>query len=232
MKSLSGLCVVGSLILVSSVSGCAANTEESEADSASSEQALQSRGTCSVKKVGHFAGADVVDGTNEFTSWVGPGFETRDGHQASRARYMIISLSGHVLVPPTTGYYDSNSISGSIHLRAASGGSRPVVFKVASPGNYTFYFPEWQGTPATEAGGALPDDKYTLELSSSLCGVPFTYNQKLHFGDVNGDGYTDNTDFVAFRAAYGTSGHPAFDFNWNTKIDDKDFAAFRARFGY
>lgn len=56
------------------------------------------------------------------------------------------------------------------------------------------------------------------------------------FGDVNGDGYTDLNDFIAFRDANGSDSttpnwNPYFDINGDGFIDNNDFLAFRQRLG-
>lgn len=56
------------------------------------------------------------------------------------------------------------------------------------------------------------------------------------FGDVSGDGFTDNVDLIAFRAANGsdsTTGNwnAALDANGDGFIDNADFIAFRQRIG-
>jgi CSLREA domain-containing protein len=51
------------------------------------------------------------------------------------------------------------------------------------------------------------------------------------FGDVDGDGDVDATDFGAFRAAFGGTANLAFDFDNDGDVDAADFGQFRARFG-
>lgn len=50
------------------------------------------------------------------------------------------------------------------------------------------------------------------------------------FGDGNGDGIVDGTDFGVFGSAFGGV-DPVFDFDNNSPIDGTDFSAFGARFG-
>jgi len=50
------------------------------------------------------------------------------------------------------------------------------------------------------------------------------------FGDTDGDGDVDATDYGAFRGNFGTS-TPAFDFDSDGDVDATDFGQFRLRFG-
>ena len=50
------------------------------------------------------------------------------------------------------------------------------------------------------------------------------------YGDADGDGDVDNTDFVAFRTAFG-NGPSIFDADGDGDTDNADFVAFRSRFG-
>ena len=56
------------------------------------------------------------------------------------------------------------------------------------------------------------------------------------FGDGNGDGRVDSTDFTMFRVCFGVSGYGpgynlAFDYDGDGNINSADFAEFRLRFG-
>jgi len=51
------------------------------------------------------------------------------------------------------------------------------------------------------------------------------------FGDADGDGDTDASDFGAFRLAFGTASNLAFDGDADGDVDATDFGAFRLRFG-
>jgi hypothetical protein len=50
------------------------------------------------------------------------------------------------------------------------------------------------------------------------------------FGDSNGDGNVNATDFANFRTVFGL-GSSIFDFNKDGQTNAADFAQFRARFG-
>jgi len=51
------------------------------------------------------------------------------------------------------------------------------------------------------------------------------------FGDADGDGDVDGTDFAAFRDAFGSSSNLAFDSDGDGDVDAVDFGQFRQRFG-
>ena len=94
--------------------------------------------------------------------------------------------------------------------------------------------------------GSLSDGSYTFSIASrfvrdltgnaldgNLDGRPLddrtTAFHRL-FGDGDGDGDVDNTDFVAFRLAFG-NGPSIFDADGDGDTDNADFVAFRGRFG-
>lgn len=114
---------------------------------------------------------------------------------------------------------------------------------------------------ATNIGsGSLPDGLYTLTAKASeikglygnldgdgdgttggdyvLVGDPGTVPNLFRlFGDSDGDGDVDASDFLAFRNASGTSkGDPnynsVFDYDNDGDVDAQDFLQFRDRFGY
>jgi len=96
--------------------------------------------------------------------------------------------------------------------------------------------------------GSLADGRYTLTVLASqivnldgngdgvsgdnfvLTGTPanglFRY-----FGDTDGDGDVDATDFGSFRAAFGGTSNLAFDADGDGDVDAADFGQFRGRFG-
>ena len=89
---------------------------------------------------------------------------------------------------------------------------------------------EWHLGAHTRSGAALDGDgngtagdNYVL-VSSGATGV-FRL-----FGDADGDGDVDNSDFTAFRTAFGT-GPSIFDSDGDGDTDNADFTAFRSRFG-
>jgi hypothetical protein len=56
---------------------------------------------------------------------------------------------------------------------------------------------------------------------------------RLHrlFGDADGDGDVDASDFGAFRGTFGITSNLAFDYDGDGDVDASDFGQFRSRFG-
>lgn len=98
--------------------------------------------------------------------------------------------------------------------------------------------------------GSLADGRYTLTvLASQVAGGNFDGNgdgtvgdnyvltgnptNKLFrlFGDADGDGDVDLSDFSGFRGAFGGGPSTIFDSDGDGDVDLNDFSAFRARFG-
>jgi len=93
--------------------------------------------------------------------------------------------------------------------------------------------------------GSLSDGIWTLTTDLTKirngqnlagAGSPMTANIRRLFGDSNGDGTVDGTDFAdfgnTFNLSQGDDGfRPEFDFNKDGTIDGTDFAEFGNRFG-
>lgn len=100
--------------------------------------------------------------------------------------------------------------------------------------------------------GSLADGRYTLTIDASqvfnangqldgngdgnagdnytLTGTPTNGLFRL-FGDSDGDGDVDLSDFSAFRMTFGNASNLSFDADADGDVDLGDFAAFRGRFG-
>jgi len=94
------------------------------------------------------------------------------------------------------------------------------------------------GTVGIDPGGSLQDGQYQLTVvAAKVNGVdaPMAADatSKVHrlFGDANGSGNVDGTDFTMFRLVFGLAGHTPFDYNFDNQNNSDDFAQFRRRFG-
>ncbi|MFL5331250.1 MAG: beta strand repeat-containing protein [Gemmataceae bacterium] len=102
----------------------------------------------------------------------------------------------------------------------------------------------------TESAGSLVDGLYDLIIGAAFVSgeggaldgngdqiaggdynvVGTTANKHYrYFGDENGDGTTDQTDYLVFRNAIGTLGNTIFDFNNDNQVDQNDYLEFRNR---
>ena len=116
----------------------------------------------------------------------------------------------------------------------------PSIGKEGSPGRH-------QSGPIRS--NSLDDGRYTLTaLASQISSGNFDgdgngtggdnyvligdLNNKLFclFGDNDGDGDVDSSDFGQFRTAYGGA-NSTFDFDGDGDVDSSDFGQFRTRFG-
>lgn len=73
-------------------------------------------------------------------------------------------------------------------------------------------------------GNGVPGDDYML-VGNKANGL-FRL-----FGDADGNGSVDFTDFLAFRSAFGSTGPSPFDYDGDNQVNFTDFLAFRFRFG-
>lgn len=108
------------------------------------------------------------------------------------------------------------------------------------------------GTVSVDKAGSLIDGAYQLTVfAANVTGVggsldgngdgaagddfqtPATGAGRLHrlFGDNDGDGDADASDFAAFRITFGAATNLAFDSDGDGDVDAADFASFRQRFG-
>ena len=102
----------------------------------------------------------------------------------------------------------------------------------------------WIPSPFTTAGNSLIDGNYVVTVFAANVSsiAPFDGNGdgnggddlaiEFHclFGDADGNGNVNASDFAAFRSVFGT-GSSIFDFNGDNSTNAADFAQFRARFG-
>lgn len=101
----------------------------------------------------------------------------------------------------------------------------------------------FSGSPIV--GGSLADGKYRLVIDGDNLyaagrmvdgkgdmtpGSNGTADFHRMYGDGNGDGSVNSTDFAIFRSFFGVAG-PAFDYDNNGVVNSDDFAEFRKRFG-
>lgn len=93
-------------------------------------------------------------------------------------------------------------------------------------------------------GASLADGRYTLIVFGGLVATAagaMTSDYRLEgnpanglfrlYGDADGDGFVDNVDLVAFRAAMQNGGPSYFDADGNGFVDLQDFNRFRQRLG-
>jgi hypothetical protein len=97
-----------------------------------------------------------------------------------------------------------------------------VEFGSLADGRYTLAVLASQIVNLDGDGNGTPGDDYTL------VGTPANGLFRL-FGDADGDGTVNSTDFLAFRLAF-LSPSAAFDFDGSGTVDSSDFLAFRLRF--
>lgn len=148
----------------------------------------------------------------------------------------------------------------SLHRLATSAMPNPAgpvtlaVNPAAGPASsFTITFDDPINAPQVGAAKSLIDGKYSLtllsaEIKSAVTGLTLDGdgngvggdNQVASFtrlfGDLNGDAFTDNVDYLAFRLAIGSTGFSgsyaaAFDIDGDGNIDLVDFVAFRLRLG-
>jgi len=106
------------------------------------------------------------------------------------------------------------------------------------------------GAVTLDQFGSLPDGKYSLNIiSNRVAGVGGFLDGNINgsfqgspiddksvsfyrlFGDGNGDGVVNSTDFAAFRSTFGVGSNLAFDYDGDGVVNSNDFAEFRKRFG-
>jgi subtilisin family serine protease len=160
--------------------------------------------------------------------------------QRSAVRSITLTFQGDVTTIPSSAFSlvrneDGQTFSVNVGIPVFSGGVTTVVL--------TFGGPLLNGT-------SLPDGRYTLTINGSqildnfgnavdaanngTAGSTGTLNFFRFFGDFNGDGRVDATDYLAFRAAYlsgvVTPFNSFFDYNGDGLFTVIDFNAFMINF--
>jgi hypothetical protein len=120
---------------------------------------------------------------------------------------------------------------------------------VSNDGGFTWIIPVKPGVAGlTDGTGSLADGIYTLTAhTTGTAAITDTANNTLTggdvvttthrlFGDINGSKGVNNTDYLQFRNAFGsTTGQAtyisAYDFDNNGSINNTDYIQFRNRFG-
>ena len=94
-------------------------------------------------------------------------------------------------------------------------------------GRYTLTViaPQFTGAGFDGDGNGTAGDSYTVVGDPAVAPKLFRL-----FGDGNGSGNVDVTDFGLFRSVFGSPNSP-FDFDNDGDVDVNDFGAFRQRFG-
>lgn len=163
--------------------------------------------------------------------------------QRSRVTMMAVTFDQHVTLPTTASsafqlarHSDGAAVTlstlvddsgaGTVVTLAFTGGA--VDFGSLQDGRYDLSIFAGSISNANGLldgnGDGVGGDNYTL------IGDPATNKLFRLFGDGNGSGNVDATDFGLFRGAYGTA-NTIFDFDNGGGVDASDFGNFRQRFG-
>ncbi|HZL35405.1 MAG TPA: dockerin type I domain-containing protein [Tepidisphaeraceae bacterium] len=115
-----------------------------------------------------------------------------------------------------------------------------VIGSMTSPdGGLTWVVSFAKNTAYTDASGSLNDGIYTLTMNGAgivpVAGGSLSTTFHRLFGDFNGDGTVNLTDYRAFKAAFlsqtgGSTYNPAFDSNGDGTINLIDYRRFKANF--
>jgi hypothetical protein len=184
---------------------------------------------------------------------VPPNLATKARVEALEGRFFLSVPQVNSIVPNNTSMLNEVTVtfnepvtlaSNAIKLmqQSTSGGTpTPMAYNLSTPDGGTTYNLTFSDSP--DLGGSLPDGDY--ELTVSAAGVTDgssnhpTSDQTVPFyrlfGDINGDGIVNGSDFLAFRTAYlsftGDSNYnPAFDYNSDGAINGSDYLRFRSNF--
>jgi hypothetical protein len=149
-------------------------------------------------------------------------FQLDDG---SAQRSIIRSLTIHFNNPVTLG-------TGAITLTTNAGAVVPFTMSSSDPQTYLLNF-----------NGSLPDGRYVLTVhaagvrdsSGQMPAADQTYSFFRFFGDFDGNGTVNSSDYFKFKSAFGTnSANPAFlsqfDYDGNGTINSFDYLQFVKRF--
>jgi hypothetical protein len=128
-----------------------------------------------------------------------------------------------------------------VNLSATALELRPQAGGAAVPISWTTQDSSGQTVAIVQIPLTLADGRFRLvvqaaQVSHRAGGVLMTANAEVLFhrlfGDANGDGVVDPTDFTEFSNAFGqTVADSPFDYNGDGSVDPSDFTEFSNRFG-
>jgi len=118
----------------------------------------------------------------------------------------------------------AGSVAGNAVTLTFTGG--PLDFGSLADGRYTLTVLASKIANLDGNSDGTPGDDYTL--AGDPASAPKLFRL---FGDNDGDGDVDASDFGQFRQAFGTAANLAFDFDNDGDVDASDFGQFRQRFG-
>jgi fibronectin type 3 domain-containing protein len=158
-------------------------------------------------------------------------------------RAVVLTQGSVTAVRLNTGGSGLNDGSAPTDVSAALG------TPISNDGGFTWIIPVLPNVAGlTDATGSLTDGIYTLTAhttgtaaivdtaANTLAGGDVVTTTHRLFGDINGSKNINNTDYLQFRNAFGSStGQPtyisAFDFDNNGSVNNNDYIQFRNRFG-
>ncbi len=160
--------------------------------------------------------------------------------QRSAVRSIAVTFQGHIASAPAAAFVltrteDGETFPVNVSTPVVNGGSTNLTL--------TFGGPDLNGT-------SLPDGRYVLTINgtqirddaghqvdaanSGVAGSQGTLNFFRFFGDAQGTGIVDATDYLLFLSAYlsgnATGANSIFDYDGNGTFDVTDLAAFNRRF--
>jgi len=144
-----------------------------------------------------------------------------------------------------------NEITSAFQLKRHSDGAMVMLNGIMSSSGMSVIL-SFAGGPAVEIG-SLADGRYDLSITASkvlnasgqpldgngdgmggddymLMGDPATNKLFRLFGDSDGNGTVNSSDFAVFRSYFGL-GMSVFDYDGDNQTNSNDFAQFRKRFG-
>ena len=164
-----------------------------------------------------------------------------NGGAAQRSRVTSIDVSFNTIVTLGAGAFTLTRV-GLPNMMPGDNATVTIGVTTQSVGGHTVATLTFSGVNTTS--GSLNDGNWTLTVDhtkvaakGTAMAADFTQtNIKRLFGDINGDGFVNTPDLVAFRSAIGTMvGDPsysaAFDINGDGFINTPDLVAFRTNIG-
>lgn len=160
--------------------------------------------------------------------------------QRSRVNSLTLTLSENITFP--------NGIANAFQLtRTGPGGPiGTVALNPVQTNNVVTLNFDSGGAVGLDPGGSLIDGNYELTVFANqvlgACGMQldgngdgtpgdnYTFSFHRLFGDADGNGTVNSTDFAVFRMSFGL-GASIFDFDGDGQTNSSDFAEFRKRFG-
>ncbi len=160
--------------------------------------------------------------------------------QRSAVRSIAVAFQGHIASAPSAAFTLTRTEDGAtfpvnVSAPAVSGGSTNLTLTFGGPNLNGTSLPDGRYVLSIDGTQILDDAGHPVDAANNgVAGSQGTLNFYRFFGDAQGTGIVDATDYLLFLSAYlsgnATGANSIFDYDGNGTFNVVDLAAFNQRF--